>query len=66
MVGIREFLKRKSTGEGEIVLCRKEQKSKMPITSAMSCHDIADRAGISEEQLTDLSYFETDLMKQPK
>jgi len=41
----------------------------MPLTSAMSCHVIADSdiAGNSEEQiLTDVSFFKTVLTKQPK
>jgi len=39
----------------------------MPLTSAMSCHDITDTAGNSEKLiLTDISSFKTDLLKQPK
>ena len=39
----------------------------MSLTSAMSCHDIADTARNSEELiLTDISSFKPDLPKQPK
>ena len=67
MAGIRQFLKHQSTPVGDEIVCRKKQRNEMSLTSAMSCHDIADTAGNSEELiLTDISSFKTDLPKQPK
>jgi len=66
MAGIRQFLKHQSAPVGDEIVCRKKQRNEM-LTSAMSCHDIADTAGNSEELiLTDISSFKTDLPKQPK
>jgi len=48
-------------------LCGKQQKYKVLLTSAVSCRDITDTAGNSEEQTSaDISNLKTGLPKQPK
>ena len=56
MAGIRQFLKHQSTPVGDEIVCRKKQRNELSLSSAMSCHDIADTAGNSEVLIfTDIS-----------
>jgi len=50
MYGIRRFLKRKSTVEGE-KSCVERKRNEMPLTSAMRCHDIDDTEQIGKGRL---------------